>query len=149
MPDADIKDLEFLIGDIANIWRKLLNSLTKKLNISNAERRILFAIDRHPGSTQISIADLVEQGPQSLTRILDKLEAYGWIEKKPDTLDRRANRLRCTGEAQKIIKKIRQIGDDFIKKDALSNISTTQQQTLNNGLQQIKSNLVKLLHTEK
>lgn len=104
-------DIEFLICDVAILWRRIFGLLTKDLGISNIERRIILNIDRHPGSTQIEIANLIDIEPQNLIKPLDKLIELQWIEKHADPKDRRIKRLFITKNCQPVLKEIHKIGD--------------------------------------
>ena len=144
MPKPLVKndEIEFLLCDVANIWRKVLNSHTDKLGIRACERRVLYAIKRFPGSTQVHIADLVDLEPQSLTRILDKLEANQWIEKRNDQQDRRVKRLYCTQAAEPLIVRIQAIGDDMIRPKALTGVDEDALDTMYSVLLKVKHNLL-------
>lgn len=104
-------DIEFLICDVAILWRRIFGLLTKDLGISNIERRIILNVERNPGATQIEIANLIDIEPQNLTKPLDKLIDLQWLEKRADKKDRRIKRLFLTKNCQPITNEIHKIGD--------------------------------------
>jgi MarR family transcriptional regulator for hemolysin len=133
-------DIEFLICDTALLWRRLLNSQSKLIGISNIERRIIINVERLPGATQIEIANLLEIEPQNLIRPLDKLVADNLIEKRPDSKDRRSNSLFITQKCRTILTKIYKMMDT-LRPIALANISTEEIKQLKENLLKIKGNL--------
>ena len=70
---------------------------------------------------QIDLADLLDIEPITLSRIVDRLEEGGLVERVADPSDRRAWRLHVTARAQPLIAKLRAIADDLIA-DAFAGI---------------------------
>lgn len=138
---AKLDEFEFLICDIANLWRKFLAVHLKELGITVAEWRVLYAIVCFPGSTQVRVAELVELEPQSLTRILDKLENHQWIEKKTSLHDRRAKCLYSKKSALSIVQEVKQIGDRMIRPQAFQGVNIDQANEVLKILSRIKNNL--------
>lgn len=106
-------DIEYLICQVALLWKRLLNVSTQHLGITGTERRALLCISCHPGLTQVAVADLLEIEPQNLMRALDKLQKSDWIEKKPDLNDRRAKCLFLTLKGKKMITQIKSLADEI------------------------------------
>ncbi len=140
-------DIEFLICDTALLWRRLLNSQTKSIGISNIERRIIINVERLPGATQIEIANLLEIEPQNLIRPLDKLVAENLIEKRPDPKDRRSNSLFITQQCRAVLAKIYKMMD-LMRPIALANLSTEEIQQFKENILKIKANLESHLSTK-
>jgi DNA-binding MarR family transcriptional regulator len=63
---------------------------------------------------QIELADLLDIEPITLSRIIDRLEEGGLVERVADPADRRAWRLHVTAKAQPLVEKLRAIADDMI-----------------------------------
>ncbi len=49
--------------------------------------------------------------PITLSRLIDRMEAAGLIERRPDPTDRRAHRLYLQEEARPLVAKFRDVGD--------------------------------------
>lgn len=135
-----MNDIEFNICDAASLWRRLFNSQSKELGICNIERRIIISVDRHPGSTQIEIAHLLEIEPQNLIRPLDKLVTENLIEKRADVKDRRSKLLFITPQCQGVLTKIHEMAD-AVRPIALSGLSPAEIEQLKRNLIKIKQNL--------
>lgn len=142
--EIDVHDIEYLICHVGMLWRRLLGTKIKTLGISTTDKRVLFSIGRHPGLTQIEIANHLELEPQNLIRSLDKLESQGWIEKRPRSEDRRVKCLFITPSAKKIIAEIKAMGH-AIKPQILAGIDEKKMQILIQQLSLIRENLFKEL----
>jgi MarR family transcriptional regulator, transcriptional regulator for hemolysin len=136
------EEIEFLICDTANLWRRLLNSQNKSIGITNIERRIIINVDRNPGISQIELAHLLDIEPQNLIRPLDKLVTENLIEKKPGISDRRSNRLFVTKQGYPILTQINKIVD-VIRPVALVGLSNKEIDEMKKNILRIKKNLEK------
>lgn len=133
-------DIEFLICDLAILWRRIFNQKTKALGISNTERRIIISIERNPGATQVEIAQCVDIEPQNLTKPLDRLLAQGFVQKKPDKKDRRINRLFLTSTCKPMIAKIHQIANE-VRPEIIDSTSSLEVQRMIQNMRRMKNKL--------
>jgi len=140
----DVEDIEYLICHVSMLWRRLLNSKIKRLNIGGTEKRVLICIARNPGLTQIQIANLLELEPQNLLRSLDKLEQHHWITKCADANDRRSKCLFITDEAKTIIAQVNSINES-VKPQILAGMDKKKIQELIKHLTDIRENLFREL----
>jgi MarR family transcriptional regulator, transcriptional regulator for hemolysin len=134
------EEIEFLMCDTASLWRRLFNAETKSIGVTHVERRIIISVSRHPGATQIEIANLLEIEPQNLIRPLDKLVTENLIEKRSDVKDRRSNCLFITSSCRAILTRIDKMADK-VRPIALSGLSEKEIERLKIAILQIKNNL--------
>lgn len=144
----DMNDIQHLVCNVGTLWRRLLNTKIKSLGISGTEARALLCIAKHPGLTQIQIANLLEIEPQNLTRSLDKLEEQHWITKEANNNDRRIKCLFVTPSAKKMITKIQSLRDS-IKPRILVGIETKNIQFVINQLTIMHENILQELEQEE
>ena len=96
------------IGETAHALRKAFTRRAAALGVTGAQWKVLFKLSRKPGLRQVELADMLDIEPITLTRILDRLQEAGLIERSSDPADRRAWRLHVTVKAQPLIEKLRQ-----------------------------------------
>jgi MarR family transcriptional regulator for hemolysin len=140
----DDDDIEFLVCQVGNLWRRLISFNIKKLGISITEKRILVCASNHPGLTQIQIATHLDLEPQNLMRSLDKLEKNKLIKKELDPNDRRIKCLYITANAKKILAKIKEISEEF-KPNLLQDIDEKNLKLLFKNLKLIRDRLISQL----
>ena len=109
-----METLPFEIGETAHALRKAFDRRAVGLGVTRAQWKVLFRLDRHPGLRQIELADMLDIEPITLSRIVDRLEESGLVERRADPSDRRAWRLHLTARAQPLIAKLRAIADGMI-----------------------------------
>jgi DNA-binding MarR family transcriptional regulator len=132
----------YLVSDVARLMRKIFDQRTRCIGLSLAQSRVLINVERHAGINQARLADLLEVRPISLTRLLDRMEATGWIERRPDPDDRRAHRLYLTEKAFPLLDGIQTLASTT-RAEALAGLSDDEQRVLTGLLRRVHGNLFK------
>ena len=96
-----------LLFDAARVWRLKLDQRLRPLGLSQAKWRAILAVYRAgEGITQKDLAlRLGIEGP-TLVRLLDRLAADGWIERRDCSQDRRSKRVYLLARARETIRQI-------------------------------------------
>ena len=101
------------IGETAHALRKAFTRRAASVGVTGAQWKVLFKLTLKPGLRQTDLADLLDIEPITLTRIIDRLQEAGLVERTPDPTDRRAWRLHVTAKAQPVVGKLRAIADEM------------------------------------
>jgi MarR family transcriptional regulator, transcriptional regulator for hemolysin len=109
-----METLPFEIAETAHALRKAFDRRACGHGVTRAQWKLLFRLERNPGLRQIELADMLDIEPITLSRIVDRLEEGGLVERVADPADRRAWRLHVTAKAQPLIEKLRAIADEMI-----------------------------------
>ncbi|GAB6041545.1 MarR family winged helix-turn-helix transcriptional regulator [Endothiovibrio diazotrophicus] len=107
---STIDQLGPLIGELSHLWRARLDERLRPLGLSQSRWRVLvFLARRGDGVVQKTLAQwLGIEGP-SLARLLDRMAADGWVERRESPTDRRAKTVHLTARAHATIEEIRAI----------------------------------------
>ena len=95
-----ISNLGFLVHDVARLMRVAYDRRARALGLTRSQWWVLNYLYFNEGITQSALADLLDVEKPTLGRLLDRLEAKGWIARQADRHDRRAKRVYLTGEVQ-------------------------------------------------
>lgn len=71
--------------------------------MTRAQWVTLFWLERRPGLSQKELAEILEVEPITVARMIDRLQARGMVERRPDPADRRIWRLHLRDEAQPVL----------------------------------------------
>jgi len=116
------------IGETAHALRKAFTRRAATLGVTGAQWKVLFKLSLKPGIRQVELADMLDIEPITLTRILDRLQEAGLIERSSDPADRRAWRLHVTAKAKPLVAKLRAIADEMTA-DAFAGIEPKDVET--------------------
>jgi MarR family transcriptional regulator for hemolysin len=87
------RDLMFLLHDVARLLRVDADKRARQHGMTRAQWAILIWLERQPGISQKELSEILEVEPISVARLIDRLEARGMVERRPDPRDRRIWRL--------------------------------------------------------
>ena len=135
-----METLPFEIGETAHALRKAFDRRAVGLGVTRAQWKLLFRLERHPGLRQIELADMLDIEPITLSRIVDRLEEGGLVERLADPTDRRAWRLHVTARAQPLIEKLRGVADEMTA-DAFAGIDPKHIEIARQVLGRVRENV--------
>ncbi len=103
-----------LLHDVARMQRTRFDQWARTYGLTRAQGVILLRLAGQPGISQIDMASLCEVEPITIGRLVDRLEARGLIERRPDPSDRRLRRLHLLPAAQPMLEKIEAYRDSLM-----------------------------------
>ena len=109
-----METLPFEIAETAHALRKAFDRRAAGMGVTRAQWKVLFRLERQPNLRQIELADMLDVEPITLSRIIDRLEEAGLVERVADPADRRAWRLHVTAKAKPLVQKLRAVADEMI-----------------------------------
>src|SRR5690242_19430107 len=134
-------NISFVLHDVARLLRKRFEQRSRAFGLTRAQWQVLAYLSVHEGIHQNKLADLIEIMPITLARLLDKMQARGIIERRPNPADRRAWLLYLTPKAHPLIEMMRGNGQKT-REEAFTGLSADAQRQLLQTLCLIKSNLL-------
>jgi len=135
------RNLGFLVHEVARLMRRSFDRRVQSLGFTQAQWRTLVHLSRCQGMNQAALAEILEIRPITLTRMLDKLQEAGWIERRQDPADRRSFRLYLTEQAQPLLDELEVAGAE-IRAEATRGISAAERRELIDLLCTLKGNLL-------
>jgi len=142
-------EMEWTLGwSMPDVHRLLTRAFDGRINcigITRQHLKIVMELRRHeaqggPGLTQTELAELVDMEKAPLGKALDRLEAGGWIERRPDATDRRVNRVVATGKIDPMLPQLLPIAREVFDM-ALAGLSPAEVKALMAILDRMKANL--------
>jgi MarR family transcriptional regulator, transcriptional regulator for hemolysin len=100
------RDLMFLLHDVARLLRIDADKRARAHGMTRAQWGILIWLERQPGLSQKELAEILEVEPITVARLIDRLEARGMVERRPDPKDRRIWRLHVCPPAYPVLREI-------------------------------------------
>jgi len=136
------RNFGFILNDVARLMRTTFDRRVKSLGLTRAQWWVLNHLFRNDGATQSELAVMLELEKPSLGRLLDRLEAKGWVRRENDAGDRRVRRVFLTEEVQPAIKAMRAAAAD-VRREALAGLAAEDQERFVDILLAIKGNLAR------
>ena len=134
------RNFGFLLNDVARLMRTAYDRRIRKLGLTRAQWWVLTHLYRSNGVSQTELAETLEIEKPTLGRLLDRLEAKGWVRREHDASGRRVWRVHLTDEVEPALRTMRKIAAE-LRRDALTGISAAERERFVDTLLAIKENL--------
>ena len=133
----------FLLSDVSRLMRTAYDRRVRKLGLTRSQWWVLNQLFRNPGVNQSELAEILEVQKPTLGRLLDRMEAKGWVRREQDAADRRAWRVHLTQAAEPAMRELRDAAAE-LRRDALAGLSAAERERFVDTLLAIKANLGKM-----
>ncbi|MFY9957359.1 MarR family winged helix-turn-helix transcriptional regulator [Bradyrhizobium sp.] len=132
--------LGFLLHEVARLLKRRFERHARGSGLTRSQWQVLAYLSFHEGINQSGLAELLEIEPITLGRIVDKLQALGLVERRPDPSDRRVWLLHLTPAAHPKLTLLHRLGV-VTRGEALAGLPDTDIEHLLKTLQALKANL--------
>ncbi len=130
----------FLLHDVTRLYKRRFEQRSAQLSLTLSQCKTLSLLSRNEGISQRQLADLADIDAMSIVRILDRMEADGWVERRADPQDRRARRLAVTAKARPILDQILEMGA-ATRAEVLEGLDVERRDQLVSLLEKVHTNL--------
>jgi MarR family transcriptional regulator for hemolysin len=143
MPNTD-QFVGAMIADVARLLRTTFDRRVRGLGLTRVQWLGLTRLYRRPGASQSEFADMMEIEKATAGRLIDRLEAKGWVRRTAQNGDRRVKRIHLTPEAKRIHKRLWNIAEANVE-DALAGLSARESAQFAGLLARVKKSLVEMV----
>lgn len=132
--------LGFLLADVLRLSRAEFRRQASGLRLTPALSRLLFYVDQRPGCSQAELATFLDVTSATVGRMIDRLEAGGFVRRLPDNTDRRAFRIHLGTAAAPLVARMHEALARTTEK-LLTGIPADQEAALRRTLLRMCANL--------
>jgi len=134
------RDLLIVLHDVARLMRTRFDQRARARGMTRAQWVILARLSRQPGLSQNELAGICEVEPITVARLVDRLEARGLVERRPDPTDRRIKRLHLLPAAEPMVEEIMSY-KEALRSDLLDGLPADDVEIFLNCLLHLKNKL--------
>ena len=140
MPQNLDRELLYVLHDVARLIRVKADQRARTRGMTRAQWVILSRLERQPGLSQNEMAAIVEVEPITIARLVDRLQAAGYVERRADPKDRRIWRLHLTAAAEPVLAEIK-IHKAALHDEITAGVDPATLDQMVEGLLKLKANL--------
>ncbi|HZV92299.1 MAG TPA: MarR family transcriptional regulator [Caldimonas sp.] len=138
-----LKNVGFLLKEVSRLYVQRFEQHAAELSLTLAQCRALVRLEKNEGISQARLAELTDVDPMSMVRILDRMQADGVVERRPDPGDRRARRLHLTPLARPMLDEIWRLADRT-RAEAFAGVGRAERESFIEVLERLDANLLAL-----
>jgi DNA-binding MarR family transcriptional regulator len=140
MTTAAQREIEHLIPQVCRAHYEQTRSLFRRLGLARGQPGVLRLLWQNDGMTQTELGAALRIQPATVTRMMQRMETAGWVERRPDPDDQRVWRVYQTDAARRIRPDVEGVMN-ALSEAALRGFSPEEQQLVHGFLTRMRDNL--------
>ena len=139
-------NIGFLVHDVARLMRTMYDRRMAPLGLTRSQWWVLNHLYFHEGISQTEFAAVLDIEKATVGRLLDRLEAKGWVARKSDEHDKRTKRVYLTKKVQPTLQIMRDMAA-VTRDEAVRSLNKTERKQLRNMLKRMRDDLSEVTNT--
>jgi DNA-binding MarR family transcriptional regulator len=135
-----LSNFGFLLKDVSRLFSRNFERRCAEIGLTLAQCRVLGYLQRNEGISQARLAELTDSDPMTIGRLLARMEAGAFVERRPDPSDGRARSLSLGPKAAPLLDEIWRLSQRT-RAQALTGLDAADRSQLMELLQRIRDNL--------
>jgi MarR family transcriptional regulator for hemolysin len=135
-----LQNCGFLLKEVTRRYVLRFEVRAREISLNLAQAKTLVRLEKNQGVSQARLAELAEVDAMAMVRILDRMEADGLLERRPDPADRRARCLYLTAKAKPILGEIWRLSDET-REELFAGVGKADREVFMSVLEHIHDNL--------
>ena len=143
MKSPDKSAFGYTAADVTRLFRRVFDRRSAQLGLTRAQWLALSRIARAEGLTQSELAQELDLEPIAVGRVIDRLEAAGFVQRHADPGDRRCWRLHLAAKSDAVMADMKKIAA-ALRQEVLAGVSAEDFATTMRVLGKVKDTLGQL-----
>ena len=137
------ESIDFLLAQVCRLHHARAHTLLEGLGLYRGQPKMLFALWEQEGLTHGELAAKAHVRPATITKMLQRMEKAGFIERRHDLEDQRVSRVYLTDAGHAIRGRVEQRWQE-VEARVFGTFSEQEQETLRELLTRVQQELVRL-----
>ena len=142
-PLEEQNTLDFLLAQVCHHHHFRTNTLLEAIGLYRGQPPVLFALWDQEGLTHTELAERLQNTPATITKMIQRMEKAGFVQRRSDANDQRVSRVYLTEAGRAIQARLQAIWDTM-EAETFAGLSDEERLLLRRFLQHIRQNLVQV-----
>ncbi len=132
--------MNFLLAQVCRLHHARVHQLLDALGLYRGQPQVLFRLWEREGQTHRDLAASMQVTPATITRMIQRMEKTGFVQRRPDPGDQRISRVYLTDAGRGVQAQVEAIWEQM-EQEVFAGFTPDEQATLRSHLQRIRANL--------
>ena len=131
--------LDFILANICHLHRLRWTQLLEALKLYQGQPPLLRELWGEEGLTQTELAVRLKLSPATITKMLQRMEKAGFVQRRPDPTDQRVSRVFLTASGRAVQQKVEGVFAT-LEAEGFANLTCEEQDALRGLLLRVRDN---------
>ena len=133
--------IDYVLANICHLHRTRAHQLLESLSLYQGQPPLLRELWDREGLTQKDLAARMKITPATVTKMLQRMEKAGFVQRKPDADDQRVSRVFLTDAGRDVQKRVEKVFRT-LESETFANFNVEERVLLRRLLMQVRVNLI-------
>jgi DNA-binding MarR family transcriptional regulator len=138
----ETQSMEYLLGQVCKLHHARAHVLLEALGLYRGQPRLLHALYEEEGITHGELAECLRVTPATITKMIQRMEKAGFLERRADPVDQRISRVYLT-EPGRAIHEAMDHALGTLEDESLTGLSPGERLELYRLLMHVRDNLIR------
>lgn len=139
--------LDYLLAQVSRLHHHRAHELLDGLGLYRGQPPVLFALHEQDGLTHGELAARLGVTPATITRMIQRMEKTGFVQRRPDASDQRISRVFLTEAGRAVFSGLQAIWDRM-EAESFAGFNDGERAVLRTYLHRIRENLTRVINQE-
>jgi DNA-binding MarR family transcriptional regulator len=138
----ETESMEYLLGQVCKLHHARAHALLETLGLYRGQPRLLGALYQDEGPTHGELAEHLRVTPATITKMIQRMEKAGFVERRADPADQRVSRVYLTG-AGHAVRAAMDEALETLEEESLAGLTEVERGQLYQFLLSVRDNLIR------
>lgn len=139
--------LDHLVAQVSRLHHQRAHELFTALGLYRGQPPVLHALWERDGQTLGELARIARVTPATMTRMVQRMEKAGFVERRPDAVDQRVSRVHVTAAGRGVRRKLERVWAQM-DHDSFVGFTAADRAALEGLLLRVRDNLASAIRDE-
>ncbi len=139
-PPEEPKTMDFLLATVARLHHYRVHELVEGLGLYRGQPPLLYELWKQDGRTHSDLAAKMQITPATITRMIQRMEKAGFVQRRPDEHDQRVSRVYLTEEGRAVQSELQAVFER-LERETFAGFNEQELVVLRGFLGRIRANL--------
>jgi len=135
--------IDYLLAQVCRLHHARVHGLLEGIGVYRGQPPVLFMLWEKEGRTHSELAKRIHVQPATMTKMIQRMERAGFVERRSDPDDERVSRVYLTDAGHAIRAEMQEIFQG-LEQEALAGFSADERDSLRQLLSKIRDNLLRV-----
>jgi DNA-binding MarR family transcriptional regulator len=140
-PTPEIKPLHSVLGEICHLHHTQIDTAFEEMGLYRGQPQVLMYLLQNDGCTQTELGTMRNVKPATISKVLQRMDHAGFVERRADLEDQRVSRVYLTPAGHAICEDVQKTLD-ALDEETFGDFSLEERVLLRRFFAQIRENLL-------
>ncbi len=140
LPLPEPETIDYLLAQVCRLHRERAGTILEAVGLFRGQPPVLMSLHEADGQTQGDLAAHLRVAPATMTKMIQRMERAGFVQRRPDATDQRISRVYLT-EAGRAVRAEMMVALGTLEAETFAGLDEAEQTQLRGFLERLRANL--------